>query len=184
MKYEMGNWVPSVPNLPIMIEQDDPQGGVLRPWVREMPLRFQGVLLTAIRGCDVATKEDKSKSLTRMVRRVVLNPADPRESTYPGGFFGFTGPKLIEDTKAFLNSLDSYPLHYVMHLTHACEVIGYRFGNSETATVQDVAIAHFFRYVYFDICYSLHLNPETESQLEYRLTMDRVAAKVVEINIA
>ena len=48
---------------------------VMRDWTTHLPLRHQGVLVTAIRGCDHASKEDSSKSLTRMIRRAILNPA-------------------------------------------------------------------------------------------------------------
>jgi len=84
----------AINKLPVLIEQDDPEGGVLRPWVRSLPLRFQGVIVTALRGCDGAPKEDSSKSLSRMIRRAVMNPADPRESLNAGGFFGFSGEHL------------------------------------------------------------------------------------------
>jgi hypothetical protein len=164
-----------ISKLPSYIDQDDPQGGVLRPWVRALPLRMQGVLVTAIRGCDGAPKEDSSKNLNRMIRRTVSNPADPRESLKSGGFFGFS-PDNLEASLAldFFHSLDQYPLHYVMHLTHSCEVIGYMHPNQD--------IARFFEFVYFLFCHTLHLNPETEEQMIARLTEDRIANGTTERN--
>jgi hypothetical protein len=154
--------------LPKFIAQDDPEGGVLRSWVRDLPLRLQGVLVTSIRGCDGAPKEDSSKNLSRMIRRAILNPADPRESLNTGGFFGFDPDRLESSLSDFYHSLDQYPLHYVMHLTHACEVIGYLHPDKD--------IANFFSLAYRLFCHTFHLNPETESEMINRLTEDRIAA--------
>lgn len=158
----------SISQLPEYIEQDDPEGGVLRPWVRVLPLRLQGVLVTAIRGCDGAPKEDSSKNLSRMIRRAILNPADPRESLNAGGFFGFSREHLESSLSDFYHSLDQYPLHYVMHLTHACEVIGYSHP--------DQNMAAFFEMTYLLFCHTFHLNPETKEEMLARLTEDRIAA--------
>lgn len=171
-----------IDHLPLAIHQDDPSGGVLRPWVRALPLRYQGVLVTAIRGCDTSSKEDASKSLSRMIRRAVLNPADERETTLAGGFFGFNPVKLKRDLHAFLHSLDAYPLHYVMHLMHAVEVIGYEYMFTRDALHDEDNIRHFFLAVYGAICHTLHVNPETRDQMAERLTLDRVAAGTTETN--
>jgi len=160
--------------LPQLIDQDDPDGGVLRPWVRSLPLRFQGVLVTSVRGCDGAPKEDASKSLSRMIRRAVLNPADPRESLKAGGFFGFSPSKLITDLHSFYHSLDQYPLHYVMHLCHACEVIGYCHPS--------VPFANFFNCNYLLFCDTFHLRPESRESMRDRLVEDRIANGTVESN--
>jgi hypothetical protein len=154
--------------LPLLIDQDNPEGGVLRPWVRVLPLRLQGVLLTAIRGCDGAPKEDNSKAVSRMVRRACLNPADPRESLNSGGFFGFAPDKEAAKLRDFFHSLDQYPLHYVMHLCHSCEVIGYAHP--------DEKISRFYVLLYHLFCHTMHLRPEPRDEMFGRLTADRVAA--------
>jgi len=191
MSHKMGQWIPLVPQLPRLIVQADPAGGVLRPWVRQLPLRCQGSLLTAIRGCDVAEKEDKAKDLNRMIRRATLNPADVRETAAAGGFFGFDAERLVESTKGLLHSLDHYPLHYIMHLTHACEIIGYAGCPSfrhvreinETVSMPALVVSQFFLEVYRDICFTLHVNPETREQLLDRLTLDRWSAGTTERNL-
>lgn len=160
-------FIPMIDNLPQRVRQDDPAGGVLRPWVRKLPLRFQGVLLTAIRGCDGSPKEDDAKQLNRMVRRAVLNPHAERETALAGGFFGFDPAKLRSSLRDFLHSLDQYPLHYVMHLMHACEVIGYCHPEDE--------YRFFFADVYDKMCYMLHVNRETGLQMRARLCKDRIA---------
>lgn len=160
--------------LPIQIHQDDPDGGVLRPWVRALPLRLQGVVVTAIRGCDGAPKEDSSKHLSRMIRRAILNPADPRESLCKGGFFGFDPVQLPFKLSDMFHSLDQYPLHYVMHLCHCCQVIGYRHP--------DQSIAEFFELTYLLFCHTFHLSPESEADMERRLTEDRIEKGTTERN--
>lgn len=147
---------------------------VQRQWSTRLPLRHQGVLFTAIRGCDGAPKEDPSKSLSRMIRRACLNPADERETSNHGGFFGFEPQKMSRDLNEFLHSLDQYPLHYVMHLMHASQVIGYKHPNEE--------FRDFFKLTYALIVHTFHLNMEQESDMDLRLTLDRVQAGTTERN--
>lgn len=147
---------------------------VMRQWTTQLPLRHQGVLLTAIRGCDGAPKEDPSKSLSRMIRRACLNPADERETSVAGGFFGFDPTDLRDNLRALLHSLDQYPLHYVMHLMHASEIIGYKHPNLE--------FKDFFRLTYALIVNTFHLKVESETDMDLRLTLDRVAAGTTERN--
>src|ERR1700756_3566570 len=94
----------AIDSIPLFVDADGPS--VLRNWVGGLPRRHQGVLVTAIRGCDGAPKEDSSKSLSRMIRRAILNPADPRETEKAGGFFGMTHANLKRNIPDFLHSLD------------------------------------------------------------------------------
>jgi hypothetical protein len=160
----------AIEGLPCFIEQDDDveQVGVLRAWVHPLPLRYQGVLVTAIRGCDGAPKEDPSKVLSSMVRRAILNPADPLETLNERGFFGYSPARLAKELPDYLHSMDQYPLHFVMHLMHACEVIGYCHPSA--------AMGRFFRLVYRIKCHKFHVTPERMDQMYERLTCDRVAA--------
>lgn len=160
--------------LPKSLSRDGSHVGVLRYWSTQLPLRHQGVLTTAIRGCDGAPKEDSSKSLSRMIRRAILNPADERETLNCGGFFGFNAEKLIVDVLVFLHSLDQYPLHYVMHMCHASQVIGYKHPAKE--------FREFFLIVYQMMVHTFHLEPESEIKMDHRLTLDRVAAGTTERN--
>lgn len=157
-------------DLPRIVEPDDTS--VLQRWVQSLPRRHQGVMLTAIRGCDGSPKEDDAKQLNRMIRRAVLNPYDIRETESVGGFFGFDPIKLTSSLADFLHSLDQYPLHYVMHITHACEVIAYCHPQ--------IAYRVFFTEVYNSVCHMLHLYPESQEDMNSRLTTDRVALDTVE----
>lgn len=159
--------------LPLEIFQDDIRPTpLMRDWTAQLPLRYQGVLVTAIRGCDGAQKNDASKGLTRQIRRAILNPADKRETTYARGFFGFLASNLKKELPEFFGSLDQYPLHYILHLMHASEIIGYLSPN--------LVVRNFFAAIYLEFVRCLHLNPETKEQLRARLTLDRVAAGTVE----
>ena len=122
----MTNFETLIDRLPLELFPDDIKPTpVMRDWTTQLPLRYQGVLLTAIRGCDGAQKNDASKGLTRQIRRAILNPADMREALYSRGFFGFHQGNLKKELPEFFGSLDQYPLHYILRLMHACEIIGY-----------------------------------------------------------
>lgn len=167
-EYIRKNLTEAIADLPTLIEWDSQETGVVRAWLHALPLRHQGVVVTAIRGCDGAPKEDPSKVLSSMVRRAILNPADPRETLNERGFFGFSKARINKELPDFLHSMDQYPLHFVMHLMHACEVIGYHHPSPD--------MRRFFVLVYRIMCHKFHVHPETADQMHERLTYDRVAA--------
>lgn len=156
--------------LPGFVDADG--ASVMQGWTHSLPRRHQGVLVTAIRGCDGAPKEDSSKSLSRMIRRAILNPADPRETQKEGGFFGMKKETLKRNIPDFLHSLDQYPLHYIMHLCHASEVLGYKHPGDP--------YRKFFGTVYLMMVYKFHLGVESESEMDDRLTLDRIIAGTTE----
>jgi hypothetical protein len=134
---------------------------VLQDWVQELGLRHQGVLLTAVRGCDTAPKDDPSKRFTRCYRSVVLNDhcGDPRKSA---SFIEWCAPAAEgERFHDFRAGLDHYPQHYVAHVMHAVEIVGYKHPDRETR-------ARWHGY-YLRLCKGLHVNPESEWQLDARL---------------
>lgn len=146
--------------------------GVMREWTLRLPLRHQGVIVTGLRGCDGAGKEDASKALNCMIRRAVLNPADERETLKTGGFFGFNPERLLRDTLQLLHSIDQYPLHYITHLMHACQVIAFKHP--------DPTFRQFFMIVYAMMVHKFHLNQESIEDMDARLTTDRIAAGTTE----
>lgn len=129
---------------------------VLKPWVFDLPHRMQSVLMSALRGCDTARKDDHSKFITRALRGVVLNNADPSNTFITD--CGIPDPKIAS---AFLWDLDAYPLHFIMHTTHAAEIIGYKHP--------DENLRKWWLGFYKKIVKGLHLNFETEKQLGVRL---------------
>ena len=138
---------------------------VLRNWVMELPLRHQGVLVAAVRGCDGAPKENSAKPIVRALRYAILNPADEREVGMPSAFMapGFSN----EELRGFLNDWDHYPVHFVQHLMHAVQVVGIEHPETKTANR--------FYLAYEAIVRKLHLNPELPDEMYDRLTEDRIA---------
>jgi len=145
---------------------------VLRDWVMELPLRHQGVLITALRGCDSAPKENSAKPLVRALRYAVLNPADEREVGMPSAFMspGFSD----EELRAFLKDWDHYPIHFVQHLMHACQVVGNCYPPEEKLRGPSTAGSAFL-FAYHSMVHKLRLNPETPAEMHARLTEDRIA---------
>jgi hypothetical protein len=116
---------------------------------------MQSVLMSALRGCDTARKDDVSKHVTRAIRPIVCNDADPTNT-----FMGTTIPseKAVEQ---FLWDLDSYPMHFVAHTMHAAEIIGYKHPEK--------SIRIWWLGFYRNVVRALHVNPETKEQLDVRL---------------
>lgn len=134
---------------------------VVKQWVSELTWKQQGVLLCACRGVDGFPKNHVSKPLTRLYRQTILNCADMRRAANGNAFMGigFLEPHVVDDFMDF--QLDSYPMHWLLHFTHAIEIIGYKHPDLDTRT--------YWMHLYVKIIKSLHLNPETEQQLDFRL---------------
>jgi hypothetical protein len=132
---------------------------VVKEWVAELPLKQQAVLLSAVRGCDGKPKEDPSKPLTRAFRSLLFHPAD----THPaiGSFMNSGEPLTRSMDNFFTYELDSYPMHWLLHFAHACEIVGYKHPESEVRMNWII--------VYRQICRSFHMNVETEKELDLRL---------------
>jgi hypothetical protein len=147
---------------------------VLQDWVMELPLREQGTLLTAVRGCDLAPKygtdgqpvDSMERRLTAWIRWAFMNPADPREVDIPGAFFQSRPPDPFKPS-----ALGHYPLHWYSHVMHALEVVGYRHPDVH---VRDTAYA-----MYAQMVYMLHLNIEHRHEMIERLSEDRLVAGTV-----
>jgi len=142
-----------------------PATSILQNWVMELPLRHQGCLLAAIRGCDGQPKENSAKPLVRALRGVILNPADAREVGMLSAFM--TRDFSEAELKHFLKNWDQYPIHFIDHLMHAFEVVGYKHPNN--------MIGWQYFTAYEAMVIKLHLNMETEDQMDARLTEDRIA---------
>jgi len=132
---------------------------VLMDWVMELPIRYQGTLLTAVRGCDTAPKEDVSKRLSRMIRGAFLNTVDDVRTfvEYPRHT-----SELKYVIKAFYKDCDQYPHHFVMHIVFALGILGYK--------LPDVPMRKAWRQGYEAFCKSMHLAPESPEEMDRRLT--------------
>jgi hypothetical protein len=127
-------------------------------------LRHQGVLLTAVRGPDTSPKEDAVKALVRCYRAAVLNAhcGDPRKAKT---FIEAVDTDTLYDRMGTVaRDGDALPHHYVMHLVHAAEVVGYKHPTP--------TIAQAWLWFYGSMVHGLHLSPESEAAMDRRLTAD------------
>lgn len=140
---------------------------ILLPWVEKLGLRHQGVLVSAMRGCDTAPRHDPSKLAQRILRASVLIPHAGRfanPATYINqepderAWWAIAAP--------FLASWDQYPNHYVWHFIHATQIIGYLGPGSHPIW------AGRWMDFYFRACKKQHVCPETRSAMDERLNAD------------
>jgi len=137
---------------------------VLQPWVTELPLAMQGTLLLALRGPDNAPKEGLAKDLTRAYRAAIL--VNAHEKGTPGDDFmgDYSGlpPNGEATIMAFRRDHDQYPHHWLLHLIHGAEIIGFFH-------VDGGRVTQFWLLFYIRMCGAMHMNPETITQCEKRL---------------
>lgn len=155
---------------------------VTQTWTHDLRLMQQTVLLTAIRGPDGVAKYHPSKYLVRWYRRcVLLGALDQNIFTRPDepGGGSFTGPSFSADdvgnysdwrigmadrVDAYLRSLDEVQHHFQLHFLHGTEILGYKHP--------DPFIRAWWLWLYHTLVADMHLAPETEKQLDFRLGDD------------
>ncbi len=127
---------------------------VVHPWLDDLTMKQQTVLLSALRGCDGVSKDDVSKVLVRAFRSIVLQNAAPT-----GRFMhDNVAPEQIE---LFCHAPDVYPMHWLMHFIHAIEIVGYNYPIVETR--------EWWYRLYLRLTTALHFNPETMEQNDLSL---------------
>lgn len=152
-----------------MASLSNPMISVLQDWVMQLPLREQGTLLTAVRGCDDEPKswiargvaESPGRRITAWVRWCFMNPADVREVDVPGAFFQSTPPVPFKPS-----GFGHLPQHWYSHIMHGLEVIAYRHPD------QDVRTTAFG--LYRQMVENMHLRIETMQEFLNRLSEDRI----------
>jgi hypothetical protein len=156
---------------------------VLQNWVMDLPLMQQSVLIAAMRGPDGVEKMHKSKMLCRWLRRcIVISAFDKKalDNPHDQGGGSYTGPSIAPPdrdhpghpwepmmegrVKEYLDAIDDLPHHYHLHFLHAIEIMGYKHGNQR--------IRAWWLKTYHRLVHDMHLQPETEAQLDYRLNDD------------
>ena len=169
-------------------------GPAQQPWVLEIPIMQQSVLFAAVRAPDGIRKNHPVKVLLRWYRRCVLLSAfdqrallDPFE---PGGG-SFTGPferhhaiaagvsvlkvadywseereRCMDEMRSvYLAHVDELPHHFQLHFMHAAQIVGAHHSE------HDIAI--WWRRFYLMIVNDAHLHPETDAEMNARLSDDR-----------
>jgi hypothetical protein len=147
-------------------------GSVLQDWVMELPLREQGVMISAVRGCDISPKPIEpgtggvERHLAAYLRYLILNAADPREIDVPGAFMRSDPPI---DFRA--SELGHLPVHYYSHLMHAFQVVSDRHP--------EFPVRLRCLDIYATMVNGLHLEPEGSATMRNRLSEDRFTAGTV-----
>jgi hypothetical protein len=138
---------------------------VIRPWVSDLGNRHQVALLTAMRGCDSIQRDNTARPIVRALRFAVM---DMGEETPLAIANNFLFPSLAwSDITAFLKDWDRYPVHFLHHLMHACEVAAYKHPDRDLAGA--------FMSVYRGLILNLHVTAETEAEMDARLNDQRHA---------
>ncbi len=130
---------------------------VVYDWISALSLKQQTVILSALRGCDGKNKEDPSKTITRSFRFTILKNADGGS----GFMHGIDIDKLHDKVECFIKDIDSYPMHFLLHLAHAMEIVGYKHPEEKFRKL--------WLSIYEKIVDAFHMNIETEEQLDNRL---------------
>lgn len=152
---------------------------VLQDWVMQLTMMQQSVLLTATRAPDGLRKMHPVKTLLRWLRRCYLISAFDRcvlEDPYDPRGGSFTGPCKTSDVDGidhaaslYIECGDEIPLHFHFHLQQAAEILGYKHPD---AWKREWWNNFYLRMVAFG-----HLNPETEAQMDRRLSDNMQAWK-------
>lgn len=137
---------------------------VVKSWVSTLGLRHQGVLLTCVRGCDTVPKVDPVKSLARAFRERIMNCHCGDSAKAISFIERFSDEALRAIMEDVIKSHDHIPHHYLMHLIHAAEIVGYK----DREDGQWGLWAHF----YMKMCSKMHMQMETEEDLDGRLNAD------------
>jgi hypothetical protein len=133
---------------------------VVKYWIAELSWKQQTVILSALRGCDGKSKEDISKPITRYFRNLVLENAD-NSSTFMRTVDKCEIALMKTHFKTLLGDIDNYQMHFILHLFHAIEIVGYKCPDPE--------IKKFCHLRYLEFCETLHLKPEYEPENDARL---------------
>ena len=134
---------------------------VLQDWVMEIGLRHQGVLMSAVRGCDTLPKHHVMKTITRALRCDTLVSFSPNPSSF---FKPVSHEQFVDLLPAVREGIDELPYHYVVRLLHAAQVLGFHHPLIERRTCWNM--------LYLSIVKWMHLNPETSAELDARLNAD------------
>lgn len=135
---------------------------VLHDWVHELTFQMQALLTTAMRGPDENNKYNAAKAIIRYLRGVVLKPAGDWHELNDNDFmWGEYGEPFEKYAAEFWQDHDEYPHHFIMHLIHCAEVVGYKYPVKKKAI--------FWKIFYRNACKSFHMHPETEKEMDERL---------------
>jgi len=139
---------------------------VVKEWVgKHCTWKQQTVLLASFRGCDGLPKHDPSKVFTKKMRSTLLKNADLNSTFMAECAFVLNDLNKEPIDDFFIDcssgSMDAYPVHWFLHLLQAAEIVAYK--------CPEKSIAEYWKYFYLCGIKAMHVNPETEEQLDIRL---------------
>lgn len=175
---------------------------VLQPWLADLSMMQQTVVIELARGPDGLTKYHVSKYVLRWFRRCFLYSAMDRrilKTPYEEGGGSFTGPsykiewssglpqRIICGSNLVLAdaSIDAHhwelPMHnLVSEYIRGADELPHHWYRHFMHGVEilgykhpDDRIRHFWNLTYIRFCRDLHLNPEVEEQMDKRLGDNR-----------
>lgn len=134
---------------------------VYHDWVLRLPFQMQALIATAMRGPDGVEKVNSAKNIIRFMRGSVMKPAGIMPPDRVDSFMRMDWGTLPSAIKVFWSDHDEYPHHFIMHLVHCAQVIGYKHKSAAQRFI--------WNKFYLDACDSFHMRPETEKQMDKRL---------------
>jgi hypothetical protein len=135
---------------------------VLQDWVMELPLMQQATLISSVRGPDGVSKNGLHKEVCRYLRYLSLNPAHDDHLTNPTDKFMSPNLRAVGTVLAdFVHDHDHYPMHWLIHIVHAFEILGYKHPDPKHRLC-----CHRF-YILMADCF--HLAIEREIEMDHRL---------------
>jgi hypothetical protein len=144
---------------------------VFQDWLFELTMQQQSVLVLACRGPDGVGKFHPIKEVVARYRATVLKAAylgrpmraDEGDNTTFMTLHYFSSDVFWDGiVTTFFEHVDSMPHHYYMHLMHGAQIAGYKHP--------DELFRKRWSSFYYLCCHDLHLYPETEEQMDERLS--------------
>lgn len=163
-------------------------GPAQQDWITQIPIMQQSVLFAAVRGPDGLRKHHPVKALLRWYRRSILLSAfekRPLNDPFEEGGGSFTGPfteaQAIEifgldkhldgwplqvwfgrTRELYLDYIDEIPHHFQLHFMHAAQIVGAHHPLPK--------VRSWWKDFYLMIVNDAHLHPETDAEMNLRLS--------------
>lgn len=144
---------------------------VFQDWLLQLTMQQQSVLVLACRGPDGIAKFHPTKLIVARYRATVLKAAYLGRPMRIGEGDATTFMTLDQFSSDghwdaivgdFFDHVDSLPHHYYMHLMHGAQIAGYKHP-------VDLFQERWGSF-YQRCCHDLHVRPETEADMDRRLS--------------
>lgn len=145
----------------------------LQPWLSDISIMKQSVLMAAIRAPDGICKDHPTKRMLRWYRRSILISAFDKmaiNDPYTNGGGSFTGPSASNEEEfdglriEYLRYVDELPHHFQLHFMHGAQILGVHHPIPW--------IREWWNHFYLMIVNDAHLLPEPVEWLHMRLSDD------------